>query len=117
MNETLFQVNRYIFYALLVARRIEYGNPFQASQMLCKMMKNGVSGIVHGPTSPEAAMHVQSVCDTKEMPLLETRYDPYTEQPVVNLHPHSETLGKMFLDLVDHWEWDSFTIIYESAPW
>lgn len=102
---------------LSVVKRIEYGNQFQASQNLCKMMKNGVSGIVHGPQSPKAAIHVQNICDRKEMPLLETRFDPYTEQPVINLHPHPQVMSKMFLDLVEAWDWDSFTIIYESAPW
>lgn len=73
--------------------------------------------MIHGPTSPEAAGHVETICDEKEMPLLETRMDPYTEQPVINLHPHTDTLAGMFLDLVEAWDWDSFTIIYESAPW
>lgn len=100
-----------------VTKRIQYGNIFQASQNLCKMMKNGVSGIVHGPLSPESAVHVQNICDTKEMPLLETRYDPNTQQPIINLYPHPDMLAKMFLDLVEAWEWDTFTIIYESAPW
>lgn len=117
MNTELCSIYRPSDVLFSVSRRIEYGNPFQASQSLCKMMKNGVSGIVHGPVSPEAAVHVQSICDSKEMPLLETRFDPYTEQPIINLHPHPEVLAKMFLDLVDAWEWDSFTIIYESAPW
>lgn len=107
----------FVFLFPAVAKRIEYGNPFEASQNLCKMMKNGVSGIVHGPMSPDSAIHVENICDSKEMPLLETRYDPYTKQPVVNLHPHPETMAKMFLEFVDAWDWDSFTIIYESAPW
>jgi glutamate receptor, ionotropic, invertebrate len=81
------------------------------------MMKGGISALIHGPTSPEAAGHVETICDEKEMPLLETRMDPYTEQPVINLHPHTDTLAGMFLDLVEAWDWDSFTIIYESAPW
>lgn len=89
----------------------------QASQNLCKLMKNGVSGIIHGPLSPEAAVHVRNICDSKEMPLLETRYDPDTTQPIINLHPHPEALAKLFADLVDLWEWDSFTIVYESSPW
>lgn len=80
-------------------------------------MKNGVFGIVHGPSSPESAIHVQSICDSKEMPLLETRYDPRTEQPIINLHPHPEMMSKMFFDLVTEWGWDSFTIVYQSAPW
>lgn len=81
------------------------------------MMSNGIAGVVHGPLSPVSAMHVQSICDTKEMPLLETRYDPLTKQPIINLHPHPEVLSEMLLDLVEAWEWEHFTIIYETASW
>jgi Receptor family ligand binding region len=116
MGLNYFSSMFYVF-QISVTKRIEYGNVFQASQNVCKLMKNGVSGIIHGPTSPEAAVHVQNICDTKEMPLIETRFDHLTQQPILNLHPHSEVLAKMFLDIVEAWEWDSFTIIYESAPW
>ena len=81
------------------------------------MMKKGISGVIHGPTSAKAALHVQNICDTKEMPLLETRFDPYTQQPIINLHPHPEAMAKMFLELVEAWDWDTFTIVYENAPW
>lgn len=72
---------------------------------------------MHGPLSNGAAAHVQNICDAKEMPLIETRYDPYTEQPVINLHPHPSMLAKLYFDLVNSFGWDSFTIIYESTTW
>jgi glutamate receptor, ionotropic, invertebrate len=100
-----------------VTKRIVNGNAYKASKALCHMMRNGIAGVVHGPLSPISAMHVQSICDTKEMPLLETRYDPLTKQPIINLHPHPEVLSKMLLDLVEAWEWEHFTIIYETASW
>lgn len=100
-----------------VSKRVEYGNVHEASKALCELMKDGISGVVHGPTSPDSATHVQNICDTKEMPLLETRYDPLTKQPIINLHPHPEVLSKMLIDLVEAWEWEDFSIIYETAPW
>lgn len=99
-----------------VFRRVEYGNVFEASQNLCRMMKNGISGVI-GPSSPMSAKHVQNICDAKEMPLIETRYDMSTEQPVINLYPHPEALGRVFLDLVVMWDWDSFSVLYETASW
>lgn len=104
-------------YLQAITKRIDYGNEFQASASLCKLMRAGVTGILHGPLSANSAIHVQNICDSKEMPLLETRYDPDTEQPVINLHPHPSMLAKLYFDLVNSFSWESFTIIYESAPW
>lgn len=70
-----------------------------------------------GPSSPESSQHVQSICDSKEMPVIETRFDRYTKMPVVNLHPSPQIYANVFYDLVKAFEWDSFTILYENAPW
>lgn len=99
-----------------VFRRVEHGNVFEASQNLCRMMKNGISGVI-GPSSPLSAKHVQNICDAKEIPLIETRYDMSTEQPVINLYPHPTALGRVFLDLVVKWDWDGFTVLFETASW
>ena len=57
------------------------------------------------------------MCDSKEIPYLDTRYDPHTRIPIVNLYPHADILAEMVLDLVTIWEWTSYTILYESSPW
>jgi hypothetical protein len=100
-----------------LTRKIEYGSEFDASSKLCALMSKGVMGILHGPLSDHAAVHVQNICDAKEMPLLETRLDPQNEQPVINLHPHPAMLAQMYSSLVDAWGWGSFTIVYESSEW
>lgn len=76
--------------------------------------QNGVIGIV-GPSSPESAVHVRSICDAKEIPLIETSIG--SSKHVVNLHPTSEDLGHVYLDMIYAWDWDGFTIIYQDAPW
>lgn len=76
--------------------------------------QNGVIGIV-GPSSPESAVHVRSICDAKEIPLIETSIG--SSKHVVNLHPTSEDLGRVYLDMIYAWNWDGFTIIYQDAPW
>ncbi|XP_055615442.1 glutamate receptor ionotropic, kainate 2 isoform X2 [Toxorhynchites rutilus septentrionalis] len=95
---------------------VKYGDQFDASKKLCKLLKTGVAAIF-GPSSPKAAVHVQSICDEKEMPHIETRWDPHTRVPTLNIYPHPHVLGRVFLDLVVAFEWEDFTIIYESGPW
>jgi glutamate receptor, ionotropic, invertebrate len=73
---------------------------------------------IFGPQAPTSALHVQSVCDAKEMTHIETRWsaDPH-RGPTINIHPHPDTLSKVFIDMVTDWEWKSFTILYESASY
>lgn len=98
--------------------KIPFGDEFPSAQDLCRMFEHG-NGIaaVFGPKSPQTAVHVKSICDAKEMPHIETRADVYTQQPTINLHPHPHTVQKIFLDLINVFEWKEFTILYESAPW
>lgn len=100
-----------------LTKRIDFGSEFDASSKLCKLMGKGIMGLLHGPLSHDAAVHVRNICDAKEMPLLETRFDLDTEQPVINLHPHPSALARLYSDLVDAWGWDSFTIVYENSGW
>ncbi|XP_031331870.1 glutamate receptor ionotropic, kainate 2-like [Photinus pyralis] len=82
---------------------------------LCHLLRSGVAAIF-GPQSAHTASHVQSICDTMEIPHLETRWDYRLrrESCLVNLYPHPKTLSKAYVDLVRAWGWKSFTIIYES---
>ncbi|XP_049301470.1 glutamate receptor ionotropic, kainate 2-like isoform X3 [Anopheles funestus] len=98
------------------AVQVKYGDQFDVSKKLCQLLKTGVAGIF-GPSSPKSAVHVQSVCDEKEMPHIETRWDAYTKLPTLNLHPHPHIMGRVFLDLIVAFEWKDFTILYESGPW
>lgn len=82
---------------------------------MCHLLRTGVAAIF-GPQSPQTASHVQSICDTMEVPHLETRWDYRLrrESCLVNLYPHPTTLSKAYVDLVKSWGWKSFTIIYET---
>ncbi|XP_063982434.1 glutamate receptor ionotropic, kainate 1 isoform X2 [Diachasmimorpha longicaudata] len=88
---------------------------FHASKRVCYLLNTGVAAIF-GPQSAHTASHVQSICDTMEIPHLETRWDYRfrKESCLVNLYPHPTTLSKAYVDLVKAWGWKSFTIIYES---
>ncbi|XP_050309100.1 glutamate receptor ionotropic, kainate 2 isoform X3 [Anthonomus grandis grandis] len=88
---------------------------FHASKKVCHLLRNGVAAIF-GPQSPHTASHVQSICDTMEIPHLETRWDYRLrrESCLVNLYPHPTTLSRAYVDIVKAWGWKSFTIIYEN---
>lgn len=63
---------------------------------VCHLLRSGVAAIF-GPQSAPAAAHVQSICDTMELPHLETRWDYRTrrESCLVNLYPHPAALSRV----------------------
>lgn len=63
---------------------------------VCHLLRMGVAAIF-GPQSAHTASHVQSICDTMEVPHLETRWDYRLrrESCLVNLYPHPSTLSKV----------------------
>lgn len=69
------------------------------------------------PSSPDVGAHVQSICDAKDMPLIERRFNPEVKMPVINLYPQPEVLERAYLDLIKAFEWEGFTILYENGPW
>lgn len=112
--------NREILPATMLTAQIERlpkHDSFYASKRVCSALKLGVAAMF-GPTSSLTAHHVQSICDTKEVPHLETRWDFNTKnvrKPFsINLYPHPPALRKAYLDLLNRLGWTSFTILYES---
>nr|CAD7431086.1 unnamed protein product [Timema monikensis] len=91
-------------------------NSFLVANKVCTLLFTGVAGIF-GPTSGETAETVQSICDTMDVPHIETRWDIRQRRHAlsVNLYPHPATLSKVFVEMVKKWGWTSFTIIYEDA--
>uniref|UniRef100_A0A1B0DHH7 Receptor ligand binding region domain-containing protein n=1 Tax=Phlebotomus papatasi TaxID=29031 RepID=A0A1B0DHH7_PHLPP len=53
------------------------------------------------------------------MPHIETRWEPIsnTGLPSLNIHPHAQTMSRVIVDLVRAFDWKSFTIVYENAPY
>lgn len=58
-----------------------------------------------------------NICDTKEIPYIDSRYDAYSAIPIVNMYPDPSTLAQMVTDLVLAAGWESFTILYETPEW
>lgn len=98
--------------------KIPFGDEFPASKKLCNLLRrdHGIAALF-GPKSPQTALHVQSICDAKEMPYIDIRPDVYSQQPTINLHPHPHAVQRILMDLITAFEWMEFTILYESAPW
>ncbi|KAM7360866.1 glutamate ionotropic receptor kainate isoform 2-T4 [Cochliomyia hominivorax] len=96
---------------------IEPNNAFESSKRLCKILRQNLVA-VFGPTTSMAAKHAMSVCDAKELPFIDTRWDFGAQLPTINLHPHPSMLALVLKDLVTSLGWDGcFTIIYESGEY
>lgn len=93
---------------------VDFGNEFQASKRLCRMLKNGLVA-VFGPTAAASSQHCMNVCDAKELPYIDFRWDADTRPPVVNMMPHPDAMAQLYVDLIRAWNWKGFTILYESA--
>ncbi|XP_023349760.1 glutamate receptor ionotropic, kainate 2 isoform X2 [Eurytemora carolleeae] len=97
--------------------RIPKHDSFYASKRVCAAMSQGVAALF-GPSSSFTAHHVQSICDAKEIPHIETRWDltsaTVRDQYSINLYPYPLTLRKAYLDLLSAYSWKSFTILYED---
>ncbi|XP_065349447.1 glutamate receptor ionotropic, kainate 2-like [Cloeon dipterum] len=100
---------------MAVTEKVSLKDSLSTCAKVCELMQTGVSG-VFGPQSEDTAEHVQSVCDTMEVPHVEMRWDLAQRRGAcaVNLFPHPSVLASAIRDLVETWEWKSFTIIYET---
>lgn len=114
---------------------VPYGNELIVSKKLCKLLKvkfvvfkdvfllfekclciqQSKVAVIIGPSAPSSAHHAQSVCDNKEMPYIDTRFDFPSSQPVINMHPDPNSLAKFYLDMVTTWSWKKFTVLYENC--
>lgn len=108
----------------------------------CKLLPQGVAAIF-GPQSQASADHIRSIVDSVEIPFIDTRwnYQPSARKMgqqqaeySINLHPDVEALGMMstqkcsevdllfllmilgqaYVDLIERYDWDTITILYEN---
>ncbi|KAG4072066.1 hypothetical protein HA402_015565 [Bradysia odoriphaga] len=80
------------------------------------MLKAGISAIF-GPSTPSSSAHSMNICDVKEIPYIDVKFDADTSPPVINMHPHPDAVAQIFVDMIKAWNWEGFTIVYESAAW
>ncbi|KAK0092608.1 hypothetical protein PV326_001041 [Microctonus aethiopoides] len=90
-------------------------DPYEVSQNVCSLVGTGVAAIF-GPQDEISSGHVQSMCDTMDVPNIVTRWDTnLVRLKAINFYPHSETLSMIFLHLVTEFKWKSFTVLYENT--
>lgn len=84
-----------LFEGLTFVPIIEYApsnKPSEALEAACNLLSAEVVGIL-GPTSPENSMAVRSVCDTKEVPVVEVHSYPYIMNGInINFYPAPEVI-------------------------
>lgn len=82
--------------------------------LACNQAGLGVAAIF-GPRSPGLAGHINSMCNTLEIPHLEARLEPRidnTQLFAMNMYPESSQLSRAYLDILKHFDWKKFCVIY-----
>ncbi|KAG5882512.1 hypothetical protein JTB14_033313 [Gonioctena quinquepunctata] len=99
----------------LTHERIPENNPYLALQNTCLFLNIGVVAIF-GPRSFDNINIVQSICDSKEVPHIITRWNnwPLRDSSEINFYPHPPLLTKAYFDILMAWEWKTFTVLYED---
>lgn len=97
-------------------RKVPEHDSFQVSQTVCDLLRDGVAGIF-GPPAPETAIHVQSICDAKEIPHVEIKWNHYQKNKLrsLNIYPHPLSLSQALVDVVKMWHWKTFTLLYQVS--
>ncbi|XP_017778458.1 PREDICTED: glutamate receptor ionotropic, kainate 2-like isoform X2 [Nicrophorus vespilloides] len=95
------------------SRRVKLENTLEVSKAVCDLLDDGVVAIF-GPSSQSSSPYVQSICDTKEIPHIETHWNTNQQRSLVNFYPNPYMLGVAFLELVRKWDWKMFTILYDD---
>ncbi|XP_054746114.1 glutamate receptor ionotropic, kainate 2 [Anastrepha obliqua] len=97
---------------------IEYAprdDSFRTTKKICRQLESGVQ-VIFGPTDPLLAAHVQSICESFDVPHIETRidYDTSTKEFSINLYPSQRLMNLAHRDLMVFLNWTKIAIIYED---
>ncbi|KAK3891725.1 hypothetical protein Pcinc_004391 [Petrolisthes cinctipes] len=84
-------------------------------RVVCSLLSSGVVSIF-GPKSPRSSWHVQSVCDSLEVPHVHTssHYSDVGTDFSLYLYPHPDTLSQAYIDVINTLGWHKFSIFYEN---
>ncbi|EFN84995.1 Glutamate receptor, ionotropic kainate 2 [Harpegnathos saltator] len=90
-------------------------NAFQVGDIACELLGSGVAGMF-GPQGKSTVDHVQSMCDTLDIPHIAARWDPEPKRGnMVNLYPHANTLSTVFRDIIAEYQWKEYAILYDNT--
>ncbi|XP_046399579.1 glutamate receptor ionotropic, kainate 2-like [Ischnura elegans] len=111
MDRTILPRTKLVAQPNIVTRH----DSFTVADKVCNLLGMKVIGIF-GPSSEFTSEDVESICDTMEIPHVETRWDLYQRRGtmLLNLLPYPPAMAKVYVDLVKAWKWKQFTVIYEN---
>lgn len=97
---------------------IEYiprDDTFRSTKKVCRQLETGVQAIF-GPTDPLLATHIQSICESFDIPHIETRIDldSNIKEFSINLYPSQKSLNMAYRDFMFYLNWTKVAIIYEE---
>lgn len=85
---------------------------------MCYQAGLGVA-IVFGPQNEQMAAHVGSICSLLEIPHVELRPGRAVrkgqEHFTINIFPEQVQLNQAYQDLIGHFQWTKFCLMYSSA--
>ncbi|XP_026823599.1 glutamate receptor ionotropic, kainate 2 isoform X2 [Ooceraea biroi] len=88
---------------------------FHVANIACELLSSKVAGIF-GPQDKSTASHIQSMCDTLDIPHIAARWDPKPKRGnTINLYPHPDKLSMVFYDLVKEYKWKEYAILYDNT--
>ncbi|XP_050308479.1 glutamate receptor ionotropic, kainate 2-like [Anthonomus grandis grandis] len=89
--------------------------PFPAIRTTCEMINGQIVGLF-GPKSISNINAAQSVCDGKEITHILTKWMYYPLPPgtAINFYPYAPLLTKAYWDIIQEWQWKTFTVLYED---
>ncbi|XP_053398088.1 glutamate receptor ionotropic, kainate 2-like [Mercenaria mercenaria] len=88
---------------------------FEANKEVCRQMKEGIAA-VFGPITKIPRAHVQSICNSFEIPHLNAQWDARDSHDYfsISVYPDYNRLSQAYADLINYWGWKRFTVIYED---
>ncbi|VEN63255.1 unnamed protein product [Callosobruchus maculatus] len=94
---------------------VKYHDALKAYSTTCDLLRDGLAGLF-GPSSDFSSTYIQSICDAKEIPHIETHcnFNIKRNDSLVNLHPHPKSLSNLFLDIVEAYGWQKIVIMYDN---
>eukprot|EP00057_Strongylocentrotus_purpuratus_P014629 XP_011669103.1 PREDICTED: glutamate receptor ionotropic, kainate 2 [Strongylocentrotus purpuratus] len=99
-------------------RYIQHNDSFEATRAVCAQLQhaNGIAAVV-GPTSIDGALAVRSVCNSVDVPHVDTRRQFGGVEPLSNtisLYPHARYISSLMVDIVKHYKWKKVTVMYDE---
>lgn len=82
--------------------------------LACSQLDLGIAALF-GPSNSYLASHLQSMCDTLDLPHIEARLDLEMDPKrlSINLYPKQSLLNQAYSDVISFLNWTKMAIIYE----